>query len=264
MTIEQEVEAFLEHFGTRGMKWGVRNDRTGSSGQVKKGSADVKLAKGAKVLNVSINKERANKGHIYTAHTKRDVLNYRGDYAQQLVMFNGADKVFSNAFTVKSGINAAGRETQVKAFKKLWETDKDGVARALAESQKDMKFSAAFNARILKLDRENVYHKRIMNKGEKWVQNKGVEEFSASMGAGNKSGKAIYFKEMEKRGYNAIVDLNDVRVYGSDQPLLIFNGSKSLKKHSSIQLTEKDVRKAQEAYASEKLLSEYRDTLHND
>lgn len=31
MSINQEVESFLEHFGTRGMKWGVRKSTTSSS-----------------------------------------------------------------------------------------------------------------------------------------------------------------------------------------------------------------------------------------
>lgn len=256
-----DAEVYLEHYGVPGMKWGVRKTAGGSA---KKGDSDIVLKKNTKIVNVSMNKARDVTGPIYGAHLQKDVLNYRGNYAYDLKAFKGADKVFSNAFTVKADMNVAGRKTQIEAFKKLWESDKETMAKALAESQKDMKFSAAFNARVLKLDRTDAYQKKMMSRGEKWVATKGTQEFNASLGTeGSKPVAKQYFKELEKRGYNAVLDLNDVKQYGSDEPILVFNPKKSVKKHSAVELTEKDVSRAADAYAFEKKREAYVDTLHS-
>lgn len=250
-----DVAAYLSHFGVKGMKWGVRNEP--------KQGRDITLAKNTKIYNISMNEQRSLDGAVYGAHKKRDVLNYRGTYAGNLLNFRGADKVFSNSFTVKKDVRAAGQIAQLEAFKTLWETDKDGVARALAESQKDMKFSAAFNARILKLDRENVYHQRFMKKGDDWVNGKGFQEFTSSLGAENDKSRSLFFSEMSKRGYNAVIDMNDVRNYGSEQPILVFKGSKNLKKDHVVELTETDISKALDAWYSRKILDQYDlDTIH--
>ena len=112
--MDDAVGDFLEHFGVKGMKWGTRKAKP------KPGGTDINLGKGAKVFNVSAGGERSLDGKVYGAHKQKDVLNYRGTYAQNLVAFRGADKVFSNAFTVKSsGVNAAGRTKQAEAFKAL-------------------------------------------------------------------------------------------------------------------------------------------------
>lgn len=260
--------AYLEHYGVKGMQWGKRNP----------GNKDVGLKKGTKVYNISSRTERDISGQVYTAHKLKDVLNYRANYAAAQT-FTG-QPVFSNAFEVTKNVRAAGRKTQVEAFKKIWDEDPSGTARALADVQKDMKFAAAINARVLKLNRDDVYHKRIMNKGDKWLKTKGLQEFNASIAVTTKSisgskssvdkGRVIneavkqkYFNELKKRGYNAVVDLNDVKNYGSQEPLLIFKGNQNLKRIGPpITLTEKEIGSAFETYMSQKKLKTYRDTLH--
>lgn len=284
MILDEAV--YLEHFGVKGMKWGVRNAKLGGDAKVNTGDDDIVLDKGTKVYNISARTQRDIKDQVYAAYKTKDVLNYRGAYASDQSV--GLDKqgkltdvpVFSNAFTVPKGINAAGRQAQLATFKAVWDKDPNGMARALAESRKDTKFSAAFNFRILKLDRDNVYHKRIMEKGEKWVTTKGLQEFNMSLAItqktidsqtskrdiGRKANEVVkqkYFKELQKRGYNAVVDLNDIKNYGSETPLLIFKGNNTLKRSGkAIKLTSKDMEKAAEVYLSEKKLKEYRETLH--
>ncbi len=161
---DQDVDAFLEHYGVKGMQWGVRNEKPGSK--------DITVNKGVKVYNISRDKARNATGSIYTAHVKDDVLNYRTTYANGLRGFNGSDKVFTNSFSVNTKIKAAGRDSQVKAFKTLWEKDKPGFAKVLAQTEADDAFSAAVMKKVFKLNREDKYMERYMNKGEKWVEKK--------------------------------------------------------------------------------------------
>ena len=262
---------YLEHFGVKGMKWGVRR-------APKKGSQDVVLKKGEKVFNISAREARNIKGQVYTAHKLKDVLNYRSTYASNQSYDNVP--VFSNAFTVTKGVKAAGRDVQVKAFKEMWDKDPSGMAKSLADVKKDMKFAAAFNARILKLDRDDVYQKRLVKKGERWVKGRGLNDFNASLAVTTEAVrsntskldknrtiddtyKKLYFDTLAKRGYNAIVDLNDTRNYGSEEPLLIFKGDKTLKRSGlAVKLTEKDMQKAEEAYLDAKKLRDFQDILH--
>ncbi len=89
MIIDEDI--YLEHFGTKGMRWGVRKDKPGSK--------DVKLRKGEKVYNISAGKARDISGKVYTAHRKEDVLNYRTEYATSLMTYRGADKELVNTLS---------------------------------------------------------------------------------------------------------------------------------------------------------------------
>lgn len=247
-----DYNVYIEHFGVKGMQWGVTT--------VKPGSKDVSLKKGQKVYNISGDKARDISGKVYTAHLKDDVLNYRAAYAKSLVLYRGADSVFTNSFTVNKSIKAAGRDTQVEAFKKLWETDKEGVVKVLALTEADAKVSAAFIKRGLKIDRDDAYTKRYMNKGEKWVEQKGVDQFVMRLGTDNRvidKKQDAYFKYLSQRGYNAVVDLNDVNNYGSKEPLLIFKGKQTLGNQVAKEFTLDDVKRAEDTYLKKKAYDEY-------
>lgn len=245
MIIDEEV--YVEHFGVKGQKWGVRKERISDK--------DVSLKKGDRVFNISRDTPRATTGQVYTAHTKRDVLNYRTQYAANLMMFNGADKVFSNSFAVTKTVKAAGRNAQVDAFKTLWEKDKSGISKALAETEANATFRAAIMKKVFRQDRTDKYQERYMKKGETWVERKGADIFNQRLGvnaqtkdtAANAYSQA-YFKFMSSRGYNAVVDLNDVKNYGSELPLLIFKGTSNLGQRRSVKLTEADIDAAATAY----------------
>ncbi len=62
---------------------------------------------------------------------------------------------------------------------------------------------------------------------------------------------------MTKRGYNAVVDLNDIKNYGSKEPLLIFNGSKSLSNQKSKEFTIEEADRAVETYYSKMAYKNY-------
>lgn len=234
-----EVEDVLAHFGVKGMKWGVRKDQT---------SGDFVVGKDNPIYNISANTPRDASGKVYAAFTKNDVINYRSMFVQQLKAFTDAPKVFSNAFELKSDLKVAGEKAQIESFKKLWESDKAGIAKTLAESQVDISFVAAIINRGLKIDRTKAYQKKFMQASEDYMMNKGYKQFQAALALDTNKFQTPYYSLLAKRGYSALLDLNDVKAFGGEKPILIFKGKDHLKNRDTVELTKSDVQLAMDTY----------------
>lgn len=243
------VEDVLEHHGVKGMKWGVRKD-DGSGG-------DFVVGKENPLYNISADKPRDAKGQVYAAFTKKDVLNYRAAYTWQLKAFKGADKVFSNSFDLKSDLKVAGEKSQLDAFKKLWETDKDGISKALAASQVDISISAAIVNRVFHIDRTKAYEKKFQQASEKYMLDKGFKQFQSSLGVPGNNYKKPYYSLLAKRGYSALLDINDLKAMGSEKPVLIFKGKDVLRNKKSLELSETDYKLAMDTYYSKDTYNDY-------
>jgi hypothetical protein len=242
-------EFVLSHHGVKGMKWGVRKaDET---------SGDFVVGKQNPLYNISADKPRAANGQVYAAFTKKDVLNYRAAYTWQLKTFKGASKVFSNSFDLKSNLKVAGEKSQLDAFKKLWETDKDGISKALAASQVDISISAAIVNRLFHIDRTKAYEKKFQQASEKYMLDKGFKQFQSSLGVPGNNYKKPYYSLLAKRGYSALLDINDLKAMGSEKPVLIFKGKDVLKNKKSLELTESDYKLAMDTYYSKDTLASY-------
>lgn len=244
-----DESAYLAHYGVKGMRWGVRKD--------------ISLTPGTKVYNISTNKPRNPEGHVYTSHTKKDVLAYRGGYASS-IKNRGAEATFSNAFTVTSEVKAAGRKAQVEAFKKLWDSDKEGMAKALTVMERDIQVMAGISAKTFTPERMTAREKDMMSKGDRWVKTRGAHEFNRSLTM-YEANRNVYFKEMQQRGYNAVVDLNDASKSGlhTQKPLIVFNGSTALGGRQSVKLTPDDIERATIAYRTNRSVRKYEDTVHS-
>jgi hypothetical protein len=249
MIVGQEKPSLdsLTHYGVKGMKWGVRREKP---------NVDLTLKKGQKVYNVSGGTVREHRGIIFGAHENRDIANYRSEFASNRKMSDG--KAFSNEFIVKKNIKVASEKAQVEMFANLWNTDREKVVNALAVSQKDMKIGAAIMSTVFHKDRTAVYEKRLAAKGEEWVRRKGYSEFTRALGTKNSDAvAALYQKEMTKRGYAALMDTNDIKLYGSKAPIIYFKADKTLSKGSSVEISPNDINRAFEAYYREKSLKSF-------
>lgn len=235
-------EEFLAHFGVKGMKWGKTKERS---------SERTVLTKGTSVMNLSAEKERSlNNGHVYGAFTPKDILDYRVNYSWDLKM-KGVDKIFNNAFEAKKNLTVASEKEAYDAFKKVYEANPEKTLRALAIAKKDMDYIAAIRIRILNQDADKLdekYYQSMKKKGSEWMTGKrGYERYVSSLAISD-TNRTSYFKELGAKGVDAIIDRNDIRALGTEKPLLIFNGSKSLKKVSSVELTYEDVSLAAKAF----------------
>lgn len=244
-----DVDDVLAHFGVKGMKWGVRKDR-GTSG-------DFVISKDNPLYNISANKPRDASGKVYAAFTKNDVINYRSMFVQQLKAFTDAPKIFSNAFELKGDLKVAGEKAQVEAFKKLWESDKKGIAKTLAESQVDISFVAAIINRGLKIDRTQAYQKKFMNASEDYMMTKGYKQFQSALALDTNKFQTPYYSLLAKRGYSALLDLNDVKAFGGEKPILVFKGKDHLRNRDTVELTESDVKLAMDTYFDKDKANKY-------
>lgn len=243
------VEEFLSHHGVKGMKWGVRRDHNTSG--------DFVVGKQNPIYNISADKPRDINGQVYAAFTKKDIANYRGMYTLQLKVFNQVPHVFSNAFELKGDLKVAGEKAQLDTFKNLWDKDKPGMAKALAASQVDISITAAIVNRVLHIDRTKAYEKRFMDASVDYMMNKGFKQFQSALGAPGNNLKTPYYKSLAKRGYSALLDLNDLTAYNSEKPVLIFKGKDVLKNQKSLELTESDYKLALSAYKDADKLNRY-------
>lgn len=242
------VDEFLAHYGVKGMKWGVRkSDKLG----------DFVVSKDNPIYNISSNAPRDAKGHVYAAFTKNDVINYRSMYVAQLASFVGASKVFSNAFELKGDLKVAGKNAQVEAFKKLWEKDKEGIAKTLAESQVDISIVAALINKGLKIDRTKAYEKRFMDASEDYMMKKGYKQFQTALAIPGNKMTGPYYSLLAKRGYSALLDMNDVRAFNAEKPILIFKGKDHLRNRDTVELTDTDLQLAMDTYWDPKKLEKY-------
>lgn len=241
------AEDFLEHFGVKGMRWGVRNEKHG----------DFVVSKENPIYNISSEAPRDTSGHVYAAFTKNDVINYRSMYVHQLASFVGASKVFSNAFDLKGDLKVAGKNAQVEAFKKLWEKDKEGIAKTLAESQVDISFVAAIINKGLKIDRTKAYEKRFMDASEDYMMKKGYKQFQTALTLPTNNFKTPYYSLLAKQGYSALLDMNDVRAFNGEKPILIFKGKNHLKNKDTVELTDTELQLAMSTYFDPNKLDKY-------
>jgi hypothetical protein len=246
------AENFLQHHGVKGMKWGVRKERVDGK------DGDFVVSKDNPIYNISANAPRNASGAVYAAFTKNDVINYRSMYVAQLEGFLKAPKVFSNAFELKGNLNVAGEKAQVEAFQKLWKSNKTGIAKALAESQVDISFVAGLINRGLKIDRTKAYQKKFLDASEEYMMNKGYKQFQAALALpATDKFKTPYYSLLAKRGYSALLDLNDVKAFGGEKPILIFKGKDHLKNRDTVELTKTDIQLAMDTYFDPKKLNKY-------
>lgn len=234
-------DEYLEQSGVKGMKWG----------QVKERSTErTVLKKGTEIKNISGDTARSLDGHVYGAHLKQDVLTYKVDYSFMLKM-QGAAKIFDNTFETKKDLHVASEKEAYDAFKKVYEKDPEKLLRSLAAAKKNMEYIAAIKANVLKMDSvklDEKYYQALANRGSKNLEKKGYERFVSSLAISD-SNRTDYFKQLGRMGVGAIVDRNDLKAMGTDQPLLIFKGTTSLKsKTPAVELSYADIELATALY----------------
>lgn len=228
----------IYHYGVKGMKWGIRKKRYKTSYD-----SDTVLKKGTIIQNISANKKRAlDKGPIYGATTKKDKLSYAGMYAEQLKDWLDAKSVYKNDFKVVKDIKIPSQKKAVGMFKETFIKDPDGMARCIARAKADIsmfgKIGKTFN-----MDVESRVYKKYMNKGEEWLNTKGYEYFNQTI-VSDKSTKArnAYFDTLLSKGYNGILDVNDINnSYDSEAPVIVIDPKNSLKEGTTKKLTTKDI-----------------------
>lgn len=245
MILGEETKPSLEnlvHFGVKGMKWGVRKEEQSTS----PGTSDHVVKKGTEIHNISGDAPRDISGHVYASYLKKDNANYRGSYSQMLKYFMGAKKTYDNVFEAKQDIKLPSEKKAVDTFKKLYDSDRENISRAMAKAKVDSTFILALG-RKMGIKVEDKQFQKYRNLGKKALAQKGFMDFQQSLAISDYN-RSKYFGSLLKQGYTGMIDSNDVKQWGSDRPLIIFKGDKSLKRKATIELSERDIDQALKEY----------------
>jgi hypothetical protein len=226
MTVHRELEEILQHFGTKGMKWGVHKKKDELN------SRDRVIKKGTEIQNISSGDLTNKKRHMYASYTSFDKESY---VTVMNFMYNG--KVQKNEFTVKKDIKIPSDKKLVEEFTALAKKNPQAVSEDMANAYNyvhrfSKKSAKHFEKKLSKIDDKHT------KRGEK-----ATKEFIKLMVSDDAARtRGAFFGSLMKQGYDGMSDVND-RDGGAQDPLIIFNTSKNLKTNKSVKLTPEELQK---------------------
>lgn len=218
-------EDVLQHFGVKGMKWGVRKKKDQLN------SKDRIIKKGTSIQNIS-GKKLTDDRHMYASYTSFDKDSY-----VTVMNFMYGDKIYKNEFTVKKDIKIPSDKKLVDEFTAIAKKNPKAVAEDMAK---------AYNY-VHKFSKKNAkYYENKLSKIDENYSKKGekiTKDFIKLMVSDDASRtRAQFFGALIKKGYDGMSDVND-RDGGAQDPLIIFNTSKNLKTNKSVKLTADELQK---------------------
>ena len=211
----------LIHIGVKGMKWGHRKpEETGEI--VRKKGQDVRTITDNSNLKLDARK-------LYTSFTPKDILRYRGEYADQVRCMRNVEKIFEYKLVALENLVSPSKKERINEMIDLHKNDKNVVremAKSKVRSVPYLMMAKSFGFDQTQKQAEK-YRKLLGSKNPK-DQDKALHEFSRLLAASDINRKK-YFDRLEKKGYNSVYDDNDIMGSYSDKPLIVFNSAKSLK-----------------------------------
>ena len=215
----------LYHHGIKGMKWGVRRyqKKDGSLTTAGKNRYSDKeeaskintkkdsfvLKKGTTIHRSTYNTEDANReGHAFATFKTKDAKGY----ARRNKLFSGGKKTFDLEMIAKEDLISPSKKERIDTFVNLMLTDP--------------KFKEAYQKQ-----KQTYQLLKDPSKAKKIEQTvKGIQReyslFTVSLG-GSADLRDRYFSELNKKGYNMIIDDADAEII-ADSPIIIFDRQKSL------------------------------------
>ena len=231
----------LEHFGVKGMKWGVRKDR--KSKRAKQGvpepyTKDRVLKKGTTYQNISDRKLtdlNSNRGRIFASYTMRDNILY-GDIMGN---FQYSEKAYRNTIRVKKDIKIASDQHTVDGILEFARSNPKKFATDMAKARRSVKI-------LPSLRRAGHYEKKLskITDSESQSAHKLAREFitNVTMSKKTQDSAVKFYGSMVKKGYGAIPDFNDrYNFVKAADPLVIISPSNNSTLESSVRLTKKEL-----------------------
>ena len=224
---------YLEHFGVKGMKWGVHKKDKSKSKLEYGRTHNRTLKSGTEIQNISRrkldpNSKRSNR--LYASYDPYDNLNYIDTMAGFQYNWHG----YKNTFKVKKDIKIASEKEAVKTFQEMYKENPERLSKAM---------HTAYNATHFFSKNQKYFDKKLSNIVDNDKSYKIGRELMNHLPMTTKTADIMndFYSRMLVKGFDAVLDTNDA--YGmmkSKDPLIIFNMDK-LGDHQTVKLTKKDI-----------------------
>lgn len=253
----------LKHYGVKGMKWGVRR----TPEQLGRHT----IPKGTKMYRTTANSNESLSGNKYVTFVDVDRDLYRGEYATEILKNAGnkswaSDDVYEKEYDLNEDLNIPSRAEVKSIIKDALEKNFDKVAKETAKASLET-YLNAFEPTMLNFEIDDAignedfftdsvaYGKRYMKEYSSRLRNMSITEafveVTGSFGL-SKNNRDMVVDELKRRGYNAMVDEAGVgsTIAGKQgiEPLIIFDGSKSLTETNSRVVSDKEQLEATKRY----------------
>lgn len=243
MTLYQYPD-YLMHYGVKGMRWGVRKKYYNESSM----NSDRIIKKGSEYGNISFGKKRSldSSNSVYV-YGHKDKNTYEGAYASDVIRNTIDGSPIKNTLRVNKDIKVASQKHAVDTFVEMYNKDPKGMSRSIARAHAEID---TFN----KIDRIRNYkarkiEKKFSKKGEDWLRTKGYEAFNQGlMSSKETKARDTYYEMLRKKGYGAILDVNDVNSGSSKDPLIFINAKSDLTNVKHRQLNADEIELANARY----------------
>ena len=274
----------LYHYGVLGMKWGVRRtpEQLGHH----------KIPTGTVMYRTTANKNESTKGHKYVTYLPPDRDLYRGGWADSIRAYAGKDSSYTlheKKYTLKEDLKIPSRKEVDEVASKLIKDKKANIEVGKAFFQNFVgsnpymldyiigdyldsgkiktKYTKGYSNKSDALYDDNIPYKEIVKLRKetgkifvdeyvKNIKDQPIDVYSMNVEDG--LGGSDYLKskvigELQKRGYNAMVDEASVggrngREREGVEPLIIFDGDKSLIDEGSHKINRFEEQKATKEY----------------
>lgn len=241
--------SYLQHYGVKGMKWGVRKKYYKSYMD-----SDRTLKKGFEVQNISADKPRdvSLNNPTYTSHTTHDNNAYAGQYASNMIFMG--HEAYKNSLVLTKDVKIPSQKKAVETFMELYDKDPEGVSKSIGKAYAELDWFNGID-KIRDANAERISNK-FSKKGRDWVESEGYKLFNQSMMAPKENEARLkYYDLLRKKGYDAISDINDVQTgYGADDPIIFINPKNTLKNVESRKLTADEIELASARYRYDEAL----------
>lgn len=206
-------------------------------------TADYVLNKGSKVYRISRSGSEKDEGRTYGVHTEAD----------KNIYISSAKEWFAANYQIQlkavKDIKVAGIQTQAKEFANLY---KNTTISSLVDHSKPIRLNVhGKQIRANKIERKEIakLYKNALKNQESFDQ--ALKEFSGGLIYKDSNLTKQYLSDLSIKGYDAIVDINDLHM--SNKPVQFIDRNKSLKTTKVSDLTYEDVDKAAEWLAKREI-----------